>query len=126
MMPFIFGLIGGLLVELLGAYKHLRLPAESRPAYYKSAFYWFVTLLMVISGGALAAIYSENIEISPVLAINIGASAPLLIGFFASNDTEIQFEKADTRLDVIQSETEIIQKSSKEALTELGKLVENL
>jgi len=36
---------------------------------------------MILSGGGLVAIYlKSNIQVAPILAVNIGASAPLILG----------------------------------------------
>jgi hypothetical protein len=40
-----------------------------------------MTILMVLSGGGLVVIYMKSsIAVAPILAVNIGASAPLILG----------------------------------------------
>jgi hypothetical protein len=50
------------------------------PDWSKSTAYWVVTFLMCVSGGGLVYLYGlSDTKISGILALNIGASAPLLI-----------------------------------------------
>jgi len=78
---FLFGVIGGALAEVLKWWQ-LR-EATNPPAYLKSVFYWVITGIMVLVGGILAVAY--NVEASkPLLAINIGVSAPLILKGLAS------------------------------------------
>ena len=73
---FLCGGFGAFLVELLKWYR-IR---ENKvfPHYSKSLKYWIITLLFVLSGGVLATLYGIN-DIHALLAINIGASSPLII-----------------------------------------------
>jgi hypothetical protein len=70
------GIVGGLLAEALKWYQ-LR-ESIKPPDYLKSALYWIVTLLMALSGGGLAVINNGG-STSPILALNIGISAPLIL-----------------------------------------------
>jgi hypothetical protein len=70
------GFVGGFLAEALKWYQ-LR-ESTTPPAYLKSALYWIVTLLMALSGGGLAVINNGGSN-SPILALNIGVSAPLIL-----------------------------------------------
>ncbi len=79
---FICGLFGGLLGELHKWYR-LR-TSQNLPKYTKSAFYWLVTSLIIISGGILSALYGTE-EVNAILAVNIGLSAPLIIQTLAKN-----------------------------------------
>ena len=82
----LYGLLGGFFVELLGLYSLRKQAPEAMPAYYKSVLYWTITGLMIVAGGGLTYAYrASGIELKPLLAINIGASAPLLIGSFVRN-----------------------------------------
>src|SRR5205823_5819585 len=78
---FLCGLIGGAFAELAGWFKLRTASKTDRPAYLTDKFYWVITTLMVFAGGVLVAIYirSEMGTIKPILAVNIGASAPLII-----------------------------------------------
>jgi hypothetical protein len=78
---FLFGVLGGVLGELFNLFKLRQQPTNLLPAWVKSLWYWILTVLMIISGGVLVLIYlKSNIPVVPILAVNIGASAPLIVG----------------------------------------------
>src|SRR3954464_14461784 len=76
----IWGFLGGAFAELAGVFElRHRVPAEL-PDHLKSRFYWGVTLTMILAGAVLALAYSKSTpNLSAVLALNIGASAPLAL-----------------------------------------------
>lgn len=76
------GLFGGLLGELSKWYR-LR-EKKQLPLYIKSTFYWAITILMLLCSGILTALYGTD-HVNPIMAINIGISAPLLIQSMAQN-----------------------------------------
>jgi hypothetical protein len=82
---FLYGIFGGFLAELLGLFKLRHETSDSFPAWLRSPFYWIVTALMILSGGGLVVVYQHSaITLSPILAVNIGASAPLILGTLVS------------------------------------------
>jgi hypothetical protein len=82
---FLFGCFGGLLAGLLGWFELRRHALQDLPQWFKSPFYWAVTFLMVIAGGGLVIAYiRSDIALKPILAINVGASAPLIVKTLAS------------------------------------------
>ena len=95
---FLYGLLGGGLAEVLGLFK-LRQQAGAGgnlPAFLKSAFYWGVTLLMVSAGGGIVEVYLKSgINLNPLLAVNIGASAPLIIGSIVAQAPSLSPGKVD-------------------------------
>ena len=76
------GLAGGCAAEALKWYRIREDLHEGVPAYAKSWLYWTVTGIMA---AMLVFVYqaSEDVSLSPVLALNIGASAPLILGTLA-------------------------------------------
>lgn len=80
-MSFLFGVIGGVLGELLKWYAMRESP--NLPAYLRSPFYWVVTVLMALAGGGLVLIQGVKAD-NPWLAINIGVTAPLILKGFAA------------------------------------------
>ncbi len=91
---FSWGLMGGLFAELLGWFK-LRQRASSEFPWLRSVFYWLVTFAMVLAGGILVLAYIKTgASLYPMLAINIGASAPLIMAELAA-----QAPKPDLRID---------------------------
>jgi len=82
---FLYGVLGGFLAELLGLFRLRQQAPGTLPLWLKSWFYWFVTVLMMLAGGVLVVIYLQSgIAIQPILAVNVGASAPLIIGSLVS------------------------------------------
>ena len=78
---FLAGAFGGLLIEILRWWK-LRDAAEL-PAYRTSPFYWSITIAMICVGGILATLYGIDNR-SALMVVNLGASAPALIGALSS------------------------------------------
>jgi len=93
---FLYGIFGGFLAELLGLFRLRHQPPGSLPAWLKSPFYWIITLLMILAGGFLVVVYLKSaFTLNAVLAVNIGASAPLIIGAFVSQTPQPQVGRVD-------------------------------
>jgi hypothetical protein len=83
---FMCGVFGGLLAELLGLYKLRTQAPAAFPAYLCSPFYWIVTIGMILAGGGLVWLYHKSgLELKPIIAVNIGVSAPLILGSFVQS-----------------------------------------
>ena len=81
MNGFLFGILGGFLAELFGLFKLRQQAPQDLPVWLKSPFYWIITILMIAAGGVLVVVYLKSgIDLKPILAVNVGASAPLIIG----------------------------------------------
>jgi hypothetical protein len=80
-LSFLYGVIGGILGELLKWYA-LR-ESANLPTYLRSVFYWVITVLMVLAGGGLALLQGVDPS-NPWLGINVGITAPLILKAFAS------------------------------------------
>jgi len=77
----LYGVLGAFFAELLGHYRLRHLVKGQFPEWISSPYYWIVTTLMMLSGGGLVFIYlASGVPIKPIIAVNIGASAPLIIG----------------------------------------------
>jgi hypothetical protein len=82
---FLYGIIGGLMTEVLGLFRLRQQSSKDFPEWIKSWFYWLATSLMIIMGGILVVVYLKSgIEFKAIVAVNIGASAPLIIGSLVS------------------------------------------
>jgi hypothetical protein len=78
------GFFGGLAAELVQWFSIRHSLHGKLPDWSRSPAYWVVTLLMAIAGGALVYVYHRSgTKMSPILALNVGASAPLLLGKIA-------------------------------------------
>lgn len=75
----ILGAIGGLLIQLLSLAELYRIPKSRRPD-FKDFIYWLPYLINPFFGGILAYAYFDGQEhVNKLLAIHVGASAPLII-----------------------------------------------
>lgn len=85
-MIVLWGFLGGVAAEALQWF-HLRKELHSGvPRWAKSWGYWIVTSVMAAIGALLVALYqASGNELSPILAFNIGASAPLILESLVRN-----------------------------------------
>lgn len=77
---YLFGCLGGAVVELLRWWK-LR-ESDVFPAYAGRPVYWLLTVAMIGVGGLVAIVYGTE-SMSAVMAMNLGGSAPALLGALA-------------------------------------------
>jgi CBS-domain-containing membrane protein len=90
LIGFSFGCIGGAAVEVLELYRLRKLPPEKIPHYYGTRIYWAATAFMIVLGGVLVVMYIlSNVDMNPIIGVNIGASAPLLLASAAKNGPNI-------------------------------------
>ena len=68
----------------------------SFPAWVKSPAYWGITVAMVLAGGGLVVIYMKSeLALNAWLAVNIGASAPLIIGAMTEQAPKLPMGRID-------------------------------
>jgi hypothetical protein len=66
--------------ELLGLYEVRRRSPGEWPGFLRFPTYWLLSMAMSGFGALLVLAYTESdIDLSPILALNIGASAPLIL-----------------------------------------------
>lgn len=86
----VYGIFGGILSEFLNLYQYRQTGYSKLPKYLKSPFYWILTIGMILCGGGLVAMYlSWGWSLNGFLAMNIGATAPLIIGKLVSKEPKI-------------------------------------
>ena len=96
MDTFWYGIFGGLAVNILRLIELIHLPLEQRPATFTDPLYIVQFVSLPLMGGVLAYAYqASGTALSPILAINIGASAPLILKSFASAAHPIGPRKID-------------------------------
>jgi hypothetical protein len=78
---FLFGCLGGVAVEVLRWFK-LR-ESDKLPVYAQKPGYWVITVVMILIGGVIAIAYGTG-KTTAILAMNLGASAPAIIGSLAT------------------------------------------
>jgi hypothetical protein len=72
------GFAGGFAAEILALYELRHNVTSELPVYLKSPFYWTISIVMAVIGGGLTCLYGIG-EVQALLAVNIGASAPLIL-----------------------------------------------
>jgi predicted cobalt transporter CbtA len=93
---FLWGLAGGFLAELLGLFRLRHHDPGRLPRWLQSPFYWIVTAFMILAGGLLVLVYMKSgIAVAPVLAVNVGASAPLIIGQLVAQAPRVEPGRTD-------------------------------
>ncbi len=76
---FLWGLFGGAGAEVSVVFTHRHRAAKDFPYWLKSWTYYISSLAMVFFGGGIAVAYaSSGTTLNAILAIQIGASAPLI------------------------------------------------
>jgi hypothetical protein len=78
------GFGGAILAELVVLYELRHNAWADMPTYLKNPFYWVLSAAMALAGGGLTCLYGLH-NVQGLLAVNIGASAPLIIRSFASS-----------------------------------------
>lgn len=86
-----WGLFGGFLAELAKWWpKRDKVITELR-GIESISWYVVITLLMIFVGGAFVHLYAKSgIDFEEVLAVNIGATAPLLLGLLTSKTPDLR------------------------------------
>ncbi len=81
----LFAGAGALAVELLKLSEVRNIPKHERPD-FNEWLYWLPFLILPLLGAGLAYVYAmSEIVLKPILAVNIGISAPLIIRTMASS-----------------------------------------
>jgi hypothetical protein len=77
---FWWGVFGGGCSELLAIFKLRQRAMRDWPKWSKMWSYWVISGVWVFLGGLLVVAYlNSDVKLSPILAINLGASTPLII-----------------------------------------------
>ncbi len=75
----LWGFAGGLLAKLLQVVRHANLPKEARPILMSDPMFWVSWASLGLLGGLVTLAYERSgVRLPPIVAINIGASAPLI------------------------------------------------
>ena len=93
---FLLGMAGGFVAEFLGLFKLRREAPERWPKYLKTPIYWIISIVMMVVGGGLVILYiSSDAAVTPVLALNIGASAPLILQVLTAQAPDVPLGRID-------------------------------
>lgn len=83
-VPIIYAAFGGFAINLLNLIELRNVPKERRPD-FKDWLYWLTFLAWPFLGAGLAFVYLQsNMKLEPILALNVGLSAPLILKSMAS------------------------------------------
>jgi hypothetical protein len=83
---FLWAAGGSFSLEIISIYNGIKAERISGlPPYYKTVGFWVVRTLVAAIAGALAIAESAN---NPLIAINIGASAPAILLLFERQDSK--------------------------------------
>ena len=76
-----WGIAGGVAAEALRWFRIRDELHKGVPDWARSWLYWVVTVVMIAFGGVLVGAYenSADVRLNELLALNIGASAPLIL-----------------------------------------------
>lgn len=75
-----WGLFGGAVAEIVELFEARQRLAHEIPYWLKSRLYWAITAMMILVGALLTVAYVRSgANLTALLAINIGASAPLAL-----------------------------------------------
>lgn len=79
-------IFGGFMINILQLIEYAKLPKAKRPD-FKDVLFYVPYIAWPISGGMLAFAYqASGIVLSPILALNVGLSAPLIIRAMAESN----------------------------------------
>lgn len=82
---FLYAFLGGIAINFLRLVELAHVPPQQRPATFTDPMYVTQFFVLPLVGGGLAFAYNaSNIPLTPILAVNIGVSAPLILKSFAS------------------------------------------
>lgn len=83
MSPFetmLWGAFGGLAAEAINWYSLRHLPRADYPYWVKSPLYYLIAVAMIAVAAIVTLAYARSgTTLNPLLAIQVGASAPLII-----------------------------------------------
>ena len=87
----LWGAVGGSLAEVLRWYRVRDSLHEGVPDWASDWKYWVPTLLMIGVGSLLVLMHQgSGIEMTPTLAVNVSASAPLIVSALLTSAPEAQ------------------------------------
>lgn len=76
--PILLAAMGGFAINILHLVEYSKRPKTERPD-FKDWLFWVPYLAWPVLGSVLAFAYLESgVQLSPILALNIGLSAPLI------------------------------------------------
>jgi hypothetical protein len=85
----VFGIIGGMLGNLLQLVAIANMKKTDRPSVFQD-YWWYVQFVILAAfGGFFVYLYESSITMNTILAVHIGASAPLIAQTLAAHAPSI-------------------------------------
>jgi hypothetical protein len=82
---FIYATLGGFAINLLRWLDHAQTPKLQRPTTFGDPMYVAQFIILPLLGGFVAYLYSASgTQLTPLLAVNVGISAPLILRSMAA------------------------------------------
>jgi hypothetical protein len=75
-ITFFCGMGGSIAIELVALYEAYQIEPFKLPERYRKFWFYVIRLLLAMAAGGLAVAYEID---KPLLAVNVGVSAPLLL-----------------------------------------------
>ncbi|SRR5579871_1183029 len=80
-----FAFFGGIAVECLRVIELVNTPRHDRPATFSDPLFVLRFIMLPLLAGILGYVYQvSGSNLTPIVAVNIGASAPIILKSFAS------------------------------------------
>ena len=91
---FIFAVFGGLAINIISLAELRNIPRSQRPDTFSDPLYiiWFF-VVPILGGGLVIAYQMSNFNLTPILAINVGASAPSVLKAFAAAAPQSRYRR---------------------------------
>jgi hypothetical protein len=84
-LTLLFAIFGGFAVQIINLIELRSVSIQNRPKTFSDPLFVLQFFIFPIMGGVLAYAYEQSgTSFTPILAINIGASAPLILRSFAT------------------------------------------
>lgn len=91
----IYSIIGGLAINLWRYIELCRSDNEQEKEFARHKVYWIQFIFSPILGGILTSAYiNSGVQLNAILAIQIGASSPLILKSLASSVPQMKVENA--------------------------------
>lgn len=81
----LWGCLGGLLGNLIRIVHIANMAPQQRPLIFRDPYWWAQFFILMFLGGVFVLMYEvSSIQLNPVLAVNVGAAAPIIAQNFLS------------------------------------------
>jgi hypothetical protein len=87
----VYATVGGVIPEVVFFYNLRQQSPQLWPTWLRTFSYWAITLVMIGVGTGLAKVYLDSgVKFSPLLAIQVGATAPVALRKLIGSAPEVE------------------------------------